>query len=145
MTGAVSTGTRAEVAGRLSLALGALNRRIRSSNVGMSVGLVSALATVADADGLRPSDLARIEGIAAPSATRMVAELENRGLVVRETDPQDGRAVLVRATAAGARALRDARRERAERLVELIGADDTIDLARLRDAVDVLEGLLSRG
>lgn len=144
MTSAVSIGSRAEVAGRLSLALGAVNRRIRSANAGMSVGLVSALATVVDADGLRPSELARIEGVAAPSATRMVAELENRGLVARETDPEDGRAVLVRGTAAGAKALRDAREERAARLMELIGADETLDLARLRDAVDVLEGLLSR-
>ncbi|MGN6721231.1 MAG: MarR family winged helix-turn-helix transcriptional regulator [Marmoricola sp.] len=144
MTATVSTGTRADIAGRLSLALGALNRRIRPANAGMSVGLVSALATVADADGLRPSDLARIEGVAAPSATRAVAELEARGFVVRETDPQDGRAVLVRATAAGSKALRDARKERARRLLELIDVEGDVDLARLSDAVDVLEGLLSR-
>jgi DNA-binding MarR family transcriptional regulator len=75
----------------------------------------------------------------------MVAELENRGFVARETDPDDGRAVLVRATAEGAKALRDARKERAARLLELIDAEGGVDLEALRDATDALEGLLTRG
>lgn len=134
---------RVEVAGRLSLALGALNRRIRAADSEMSVGLISTLATVVDHDGLRPSDIARIEGVAAPSATRMIAELEHRGLAVREADPDDGRAVLILATNAGAKALAAARRERADRLVALLeDSDAEIDAAKLEELVEVLETLL---
>ena len=129
---------RAEVAGRLSLVLGSLNRRIRAADSEMSVGLVSALATIVDRDGVRPSDVAKLERVAAPSATRMIAELENRGLVRRETDPDDGRAVLVRATAAGNGALADARRERADRLVALLEASDAdVDLTQLEGLVEI--------
>lgn len=135
---------RAELAGRFSLALGALNRRIRAADSEMSVGLVSTLATIVDHDGLRPSDVARIEGVAAPSATRMIAELEHRDLVVRQADPDDGRAVLIRATKAGAKALADARSERADRLVALLEASDAhVDSKKLEDLVEVLEKLLA--
>ena len=136
--------SRVEVAGRLSLGLGSLNRRIRAAQSDMSVGLVSTLATIVDRDGVRPSDVAKIEGVAAPSATRMIAELESRHLVVRETDPDDGRAVLVRATAAGSKALADSRRERADRMVELLEASDAdVNLAQLEGLVEVLEKLLA--
>lgn len=135
--------SRAEVAGRLAIALGALNRRIRAVHSDLSVGLVSTLATIVDHEDLRPSDVARIEGVAAPSATRMIADLERRGLVAREADPEDGRAVLLHATPAGAEALARGRRERAERMLALVEAADGVDAAHFDDLVEVLENLLA--
>lgn len=133
---------RQELARRLSLALGTINRRIRPSGEGLSVGLVSALSTVIGHDGIRAGELARIERVAAPSMTRVVADLEARGLVEREADPDDGRASLIRATPAGIRAIEDARDARATQLLELLDAHPDLDLAQLQDAVQVLEGLL---
>lgn len=134
---------REDLARRLSLSLGLVNRRIRDGGDGLSVGLVSALSTVISHDGIRASDLARIEKVAAPSMTRVVADLEARGLVKRQADPADGRAALIRATPAGVRAIEKTRDARAVRLLELLDGADDIDLPRLRDAVHVLEGLLS--
>jgi len=134
---------RQDLARRLSLSLGLVNRRIRSGGEGLSAGLVSALATVITHDGIRASDLARIEKVAAPSMTRAVAELEARGLVERQPDPADGRAALIRATRLGVKAMERARDDRAAQLLKLLDGAEEIDLARLRDAVHVLEGLLS--
>src|SRR4051794_16318242 len=59
--------------------------------------------------GLGLRALARLAGIAAPTATRMVDGLEARGLVTRRRDPDDGRAVLIALTADGEAALRERR------------------------------------
>ncbi|MBN9188579.1 MAG: MarR family transcriptional regulator [Microbacterium sp.] len=93
----------ADAAARLAVAIGRINRRIRPSADGLSLGLLSALSTVVRLGPLRPSELARIEGVAAPTATRAVAELESRGFVERRPDPADGRAFFVSATRAGTR------------------------------------------
>lgn len=134
---------RQDLARRMSVALGLVNRRIRTGDDGLSVGLVSALSTVMAHDGIRASDLARIEKVAAPSITRAVADLEARGLVEREADPADGRASLIRITQLGIKAIERARDGRAEQLLTLVDRADGVTLERLRDAVDVLEGLLS--
>ena len=133
---------RQDLARRMSVALGLVNRRIRTGDDGLSVGLLSALSTVMAHDGIRASDLARIEKVAAPSITRAVADLEARGLVEREADPADGRASLIRITTLGVKAVERARDGRAEQLLTLVDRADGVTLARLRDAVDVLEGLL---
>src|SRR6478609_1289905 len=86
---------RDDVAGRLALAVGRLNRRIRSSTGGLSHGQLSALSTIVRNGPLRPSELAAIEVAAAPTITRIVAELETRGLVERTPDPQDRRSLFV--------------------------------------------------
>src|ERR1700754_4415 len=59
--------------------------------------------------GLGLRALARLAGIAAPTATRMIDGLEQRGLVTRRRDPDDGRAVLIALTADGEDALRERR------------------------------------
>src|SRR3954469_22423801 len=45
--------------------------------------------------GLGLRELARLVGIAAPTATRMIDGLEARGFVTRARDPRDGRAVRI--------------------------------------------------
>src|SRR4029079_5636818 len=51
---------------------------------------------------LTPSELAARERIQRPTATRVLARLEEAGLVERTSDPADGRSSLVSATPAGA-------------------------------------------
>src|SRR6195952_2822095 len=100
---------RDEVAERLTLVISRLSRRIRPVGDELSHGLLSALSSVRTSGPTRPSDLARLEHVAAPTMTRIVADLENRGLVERAADPVDGRSFLLRATEAGLSAVADAR------------------------------------
>ena len=57
---------------------------------------------------MRMTDLAEAAGLTASELTRVVAELETKGWVARRADPEDSRAKLVAATAAGARLSRRA-------------------------------------
>jgi DNA-binding MarR family transcriptional regulator len=117
----------ADVAARVALVIGRLNRRLRAANGGLSHGLLSALATI-DKDGpMRLAELAQIEQISAPSTTRLVSELEDQGLVSRRPDPDDGRAVLISITPAGSATVQTARSARGamvEEFFERLSADD---------------------
>ena len=62
-----------------------------------------ALILLGVADGIRVGALAEQLGTSMPTASRIVARLERRGLVAVEPDDHDHRAVLVRASAAGSR------------------------------------------
>jgi DNA-binding MarR family transcriptional regulator len=135
---------RAAIAERLAWVVGKVNRRLRPPADTLTHVAVSALGSIGRAGSVRPGDLARIEGIAAPGMTRLVADLEQRGLVERRQDPDDGRSTLVRLTAAGERGLADARRARARSVRELIEDCSPADLAALRSAVAVLEAALAR-
>ena len=64
------------------------------------------LAIVVDNGPLRLRELARRIGTTAATATRSTDALEEAGLVERQTDPTDGRGVLVAATAKGRRTQR---------------------------------------
>ncbi|HEY7937598.1 MAG TPA: MarR family transcriptional regulator [Candidatus Limnocylindrales bacterium] len=60
-----------------------------------------ALVVISSTDGLRVSDVAARIGMSRPSMTRLVQRLQRRGVIVAEPDPSDGRATILRATAAG--------------------------------------------
>jgi DNA-binding MarR family transcriptional regulator len=130
---------RAETAARLAVAIGRINRRIRPTGGGLTQAQLSALSSIMRKGPLRPGDLARIESIAAPSATRIVADLEARGLIERAPDPADGRSSLVSPTEAGAGAVLSARAERAERISVLLTGLDDGELTTIVDALDALE------
>ncbi len=130
---------RAETAARLAVAIGRLNRRIRPVGEGLTHAQLSALSSIVRKGALRPGDLARIESIAAPSATRVVAELESQGLVERQADPDDGRSSLVSATDAGLAAVLSARAERARRISVLLAGLDEHELSTVAAALDALE------
>lgn len=133
----------AEIAARLAQSVGRLNRRIRASSA-LTPGQVSALATIVRCGPIRPGDVARIENVAAPTVTRLLADLENRALVTRSADPDDGRSFFVEGTAAGAEAIDQARAERAERVLtvfEELDADQIARIAAALDALDVAAGL----
>lgn len=143
-TGAAGGTDRAAIAGRLAVAVGRINRRIRPAADGLSHGLLSALSTVVRIGPLRPGDLARIEVVAAPTITRVVADLENRGLIARAADPADGRSFLLTATPAGAEAVLRARSERAERVAALLAGRTDAELDLIAAALDALEATAER-
>jgi DNA-binding MarR family transcriptional regulator len=90
--------------------------------------------------GLGLRALARLAGIAAPTATRMVDGLEARGLVTRRRDPDDGRAVLIALTADGEAALRE---RRAQMLARRRAMFELLTPSERRAAAQVLARLTS--
>lgn len=73
----------------------------------------------------QPKDLAEVLGIVPPAISTIVAELEGRGLLQRQTDPHDGRRINLSLTPTGEKTrqqLRDvwgqAREENRKRLTE---------------------------
>jgi DNA-binding MarR family transcriptional regulator len=77
---------------------------------------IGLLGTLSRGPG-RITDLAELEGLAQPTMTSLVKQLEQRGLVRRNRQADDGRVVLVHLTDGGAAALEDYR----ARARELLG------------------------
>jgi DNA-binding MarR family transcriptional regulator len=128
-----------DLAGRLALAVGRLNRRMRSSTGGLSHGQLSALSTIVRRGPLRPSEISAVEIVAAPTITRVVADLEARGLVTREPDPDDGRSFFVVGTDAGVELLMRARSDRARSVAAILGELDEDQVETIRAAIVALE------
>jgi DNA-binding MarR family transcriptional regulator len=93
-----------------------------------------ALRVVSAGDGVRLSELAEALRIAPRSATEVADGLQERGLVERAADPNDRRAVVLTATAAGRQVQREVDDARAADSAELFGRlsdADRADLARI--------------
>jgi DNA-binding MarR family transcriptional regulator len=93
-----------------------------------------ALAVLLRHGPMRPGALAEHLRIAPRSATEVVDDLQQRGLVERAPDPADRRATLVNLTAAGTAtgdAIRDARRSTAERFFADLSTADRAELGRI--------------
>jgi DNA-binding MarR family transcriptional regulator len=140
----MTTTSRApQLASRLRLAVARTARRLRQeAGGGLSPTLTAALASIDNLGPLTPSELADRERIKRPTATRLIATLEDSGLVARTADPSDGRSSLIAATPAGRELMRTLRTRKdaylAQRLARLT-ADERETLAR---AADLLERLL---
>jgi DNA-binding MarR family transcriptional regulator len=66
----------------------------------MTLGYANLLSNL-DVDGTTISSLARRAGVTRQAASQQLVDIERDGYVVREPDPADGRAVLVRQTPRG--------------------------------------------
>jgi DNA-binding MarR family transcriptional regulator len=133
------------VADRLHSASIHLLRRLRVEDeaLGISAPRLSALSVLVFAGPMRIGELAATEQVEPPTMTRLVDGLERDGYVAREPDPEDARAVRVRATSKGARALRKGRQRRLEAFSILLGGLSPTELASLGDGVAVLERVLA--
>lgn len=97
----VATGAD-DLAEELSTVLGQLVRLIRrEAPISVGPGSFSALATLERCGPMRLGDLAAREGVAPPTLTRMIANLERDGYVLRRPDPRDRRAIRVSLTDRG--------------------------------------------
>jgi DNA-binding MarR family transcriptional regulator len=72
------------------------------------------------AGGGRLTDVAAGLGVAVPTVSRQVRQLEDLGLVVRTKDPIDGRAILLEVTEAGIDALQRMRTEWRRTVAEIL-------------------------
>jgi DNA-binding MarR family transcriptional regulator len=73
-------------------------------------------------DGARPSDIAAVAQVSRQAIAKVVDDLERRGVVRRDPDPDDGRGVIVRFTERGLAGLAVARTRMAA-IEERIAAD----------------------
>jgi DNA-binding MarR family transcriptional regulator len=96
------------------------------------------LGRITDSGPVRLSELADWQEVDRSTMTTQVRRLENLGLVDRDPDPRDGRAVLVRATHAGAARHRRTK-QTARSLYEKVLADWSED--DLRAAAEVARRL----
>jgi DNA-binding MarR family transcriptional regulator len=125
-----------------------LTRRLRRSQtdglapLGLTPAQGRALRMIArnqDEEPLRMTELADRLGIVPRSVTTVVDALEEAGLVRREVDPRNRRAILLRLTDRGAAVrddLREARRRAAADLFAPLSADDRDALAGLLRLLD---------
>jgi DNA-binding MarR family transcriptional regulator len=132
-----------ELAPRLRWAITRMARRLRQE-AGVSLGpsQVAALATIERHGPLSPSELAEIERIKRPTATRIVRHLEEGRLVERVRDPADGRASILSATQEGRRLLKRLRERKTAYLAKRLGDLDAEDRRTLERAAELLEGML---
>src|SRR5215831_17852685 len=96
--------------------------------LGLSAPRFSVLARLRYDGEATIGQLARAERVAQPSMTQLVGGLERAGLVLRHSDPADGRRCIVRLTPAG-RAL--IRRARARKIAWVGSAIADLDDAQL--------------
>ena len=107
----------------------------------LSATSVTTLDTLSHDGPLRISDLAVREGVSQPGMTTLVNRLVEEGLAERFADPTDGRASLVRITAAGRAVLTDRHRARTEAIradIQRLSAEHRADLAAALNALNEL-------
>jgi DNA-binding MarR family transcriptional regulator len=141
-----STQIESDLATRLRLAVTRTARRLRQQDgTDLTPSLSAALATVECRGPLTPSELAEIEGVKRPTATRLVAKLAASGLVDRAGDPTDGRSLLVSISPEGSALLSKMRKRKNAYLASRLRGLPPDDIAALERAAHVLERLLEDG
>ena len=133
-----------DVAAAIRTSLGLLVRRLRQARgVGeLTLPETSALARLDRGGPTTPGALAKLEQISPQSMGSTLAGLEERGLIERASDAEDGRRVIFTLTEAGLRVLRDRRNEGTELLAAALTRDFTAsEIEQLRAAAPLLERL----
>ncbi|MDT0528183.1 MarR family transcriptional regulator [Micromonospora sp. DSM 115977] len=133
----------AQLAPQLRDAITRLNRRVRQARpVGdLTVTQLSALTSLRLAGALTPRELADVERVQPPTMTRIVAKLEERGLVQRTPHPTDGRQVILAATEGGRAVLDQFERVRDEWLARRLADLTEAERETLRQAAEILQQL----
>jgi len=131
------------LAARLRLVITRTARRLRQqAGTDLGPSQTAALATVERHGPLTPSELAEVERIQRPTATRIVARLEEAGLVERVADPADKRSFTVSVTRDGRDLMQRLRTRKNAYLARRLRGVSQDDLETLERAVEILEDLL---
>ena len=133
----------AQLAPQLRDAITRLNRRVRQARpVGdLTVTQLSALTSLELAGALTPRELADAERVQPPTMTKIVAKLEERGLVQRTPHPTDGRQVILAATDGGRAVLDQFERARDEWLARRLAELTADERETLQRAAEILQQL----
>ena len=132
------------LAGRLRLLMVRLSRQLRRRDPSeLTIAQLSALATVVLSGPLGVGQLAEIEGLPSPAATRLADKLEVAGLIARRMNPADRRGVQLVATPAGTELLERRAQVGNAWLAEHLSALSQADRLALERAVAVLESFVT--
>ena len=133
-----------DLAGRLRLTIVRTARRLRQeTGTELSPSLTAALSTIERHGPLTPGEVATRERIQRPTATRVLARLEEQGLIDRMPDVRDRRSSLLTASEAGRDLLAELRTRKTAFLAARIDGLDAEDRATLERAADILERMLA--
>lgn len=133
----------ADVAGHLRLVVARTARRLRQeADADLSPSMISALASVDRHGPVTPSELAAHERVQRPTITRVLARLEELGLIERAPDPADRRSALITASAEGRTLLRHQRSRKDQFLARRLAALEPDEVATLERAAAILERML---
>lgn len=136
---------RPDLAGHLRHTIVRAARRMRQeAGSDLSPSLTAALSTVERHGPLTPSELANRERIQRPTATRVLARLEEEGLIERTADLYDRRSSLVAVTKAGRELLQEQRTRKTAFLAARLEGLTADERATLERAADLLERVLER-
>jgi len=147
MTTSHHTRSDAGLATALRISVSRLARRLRAERytAGLEPGLsdtqLAALATLERRGEMTPSELADHEKVQPPSMTRVIAALEEHGLVRRAPHATDRRQVVLTATAQGREVVDQSRQLREAWLAMQLRELTQQELATLRAAAPILEKL----
>lgn len=142
-TRAAGKRTSAELASLLRPSLLRLTRLIRSQRVDISVSLtqIAAMGTLVKHGPMSAGELAAFEKVQPPSMTKVLANLEERGLVRRDAHPTDKRQAIISVTDRGRELLERERRSRDAWLSQRLSDLTADERALLRDVIPILEKL----
>lgn len=147
MTTPQQTRSDAGLATALRISVSRLARRLRAERLakGLEPGLsdtqLAALASLERHSAMTPGELADHEKVQPPSMTRVIAALEELGLVTRAPHATDRRQVLLTVTDRGREVVHQSRRLREEWLAKRLRELTPQERAALRAAAPILEKL----
>ncbi len=132
----------AELASQLRLSVFRLARKLRrEGEPEITPTLLAALSTIERHGSMTAGALAAHEQIQKPTCTRVIADLQDLGLIERIADPLDGRVAWVSVTSAARKLLQRVRMRRNVYLAKRMKRLAPEDLAVLARATQILDGL----
>lgn len=138
--------TDAALATAMRISISRLARRLRVERLGLggtetvlSDIQLAALAALARHESMTPGELADHEKVQPPSMTRVIAVLEERGLVRREPHATDRRQVILTVTNEGRDLVQRVRRRREAWLAQRLQELTPNERQTLRAAAPILE------
>jgi DNA-binding MarR family transcriptional regulator len=137
----------AGLATSLRISVSRLARRMRAERAAqglqpeLSDTQLAALATLEKHTAMTPGELADHEKVQPPTMTRVIAALEERGLIRRMPHPTDRRQVVLTVTDHGRAVVRQVRQLREAWLARRLRDLTPAERAKLREAVPILEKL----
>ena len=133
----------AALASELRTTVMRLARRLRAQRVDdtLTLSQLAALGTLVRHGALTPGELAAHERVQPPSMTRLIAKLEDAGLVTKKDHPTDRRQVLVEISPSGREMIEADRKRRDAWLAQRMRDLPREDLELLHRAAEVLTRL----
>lgn len=111
----------------------------------ISPARASALSVLVFAGPRSLGELAEAERVTPPTMSRLVAAMEQEGLVRRRPHASDGRSVRLEATGKGRRILERGRERRLALLESLLAGASPREVAVVREAAEIVERALGSG